>query len=65
MIITAKIKFIEKSVKDGWNTIVLTKQRRGKPIEIPVFFGSNFNKDIADYKLYIGLRIDVVFFYVR
>ena len=62
MIITAKIKRIEKSVKSGWYTVVLTKTRQGKHLDIPVFFGQKFWKTIESGTLKEGMKIDVTFF---
>ena len=62
MIITAKIKLIEKSVKSGWYTIVLTKERKGQRIDIPIFFGQKFWHSIENGSIYVGLRIDVTCF---
>jgi len=62
MILTGKIKDIQPSVKPGWFTVVLGKTRKGKPIEIPVFFGEKFRESVSTQVLYVGLTIDVTCF---
>ena len=62
MVITGKIKDIEQSVKEGWLTVVLTKQRKGKNIDIPIFFASKYRQQVSDQTLRIGLRVDVACF---
>jgi hypothetical protein len=62
MIITAKIKLIEKSVKSGWYTVVLTKMRKGQRIDIPIFFGQKFWGSIEHGNIRVGLRVDVTCF---
>jgi len=59
MLLTAKIKRIEQSVKSDWYTVVLSKTRKGKEIEIPVFFGVKFRESIQKGLLVSGMRIDV------
>lgn len=59
MVITGRIKYLEQSHKDGWVTVVLTKSRKGKKIEIPVFFQSKYRQDVSEQKLRIGLMIDI------
>ena len=59
MVITGKIKYLEQSHKDGWITVVLSKTRKGKPIEIPIFFQNKYRQEVSDQTLRIGLNIDV------
>lgn len=62
MIINGKIKLIEKSVKSGWYTVVLTKTRQGKVLEIPIFFGQKFWQSIETGLLKVGMRVDITIF---
>lgn len=59
MIINGKIKYIEQSHKDGWLTVVLGKTRKGKHLEIPIFFASKYRQSVTDQELRVGMRIDV------
>lgn len=62
MIITGKITAIERSVKNGWTSVILRKTRKGKQLSIVLFFSDKFLSSFDDNALFVGKTIDVTCF---